>query len=50
MDLLEQAHRKATKMLKGLELVSYEDRLRELALFKRFSLDEVFRRNSLLAG
>ncbi|PKU37911.1 zinc finger swim domain-containing protein 6- hypothetical protein [Limosa lapponica baueri] len=32
MNLLQQVQRKATKMIKGLEYLSYEDRLRELGL------------------
>jgi len=35
MDLLESIQKKATKMIKGMEYLSYEDRLKEL-----FSLEK----------
>ncbi|PKU47703.1 hypothetical protein llap_1983 [Limosa lapponica baueri] len=33
VDLLEQVWRKATKMIRGMEHLSYTDKLRELGLF-----------------
>ena len=33
MELLEQVQRKATEMIRGMEHLFYDDRLRELGLF-----------------
>jgi len=33
IDLLKRIQRRATKMIQGMENLSYEDRLRELGLF-----------------